>query len=151
MEAQFTQEEGYVASISDIFYSLSFAEKPASSVIELKMVVIACSLAIFSATEMEKLRSHWESRAQLLQIPATLEWLDFQAQLHVQISDMLYPNAAKINYSKFEPTYTIPHHVPNALPLLSSLDYDYLLKNAMKVKDPSGKIIIVETGPQQQV
>jgi hypothetical protein len=42
-------------------------------------------------------------------------------------------------------------YVPHALPLSSTSDYDYLLKNAMKTKEPSVKIIIVETGRQQQV
>jgi hypothetical protein len=100
---------------------------------------------------MKKPRLCWESRARLLQVPATLEWLDFQAQLNVQISNALYPKAAKVEYSRFKATYTIPRLVLNALPLLAPSDYDYLLKNALKAKDPSVKIVIVETGPQQQV
>ena len=92
-----------------------------------------------------------ESKAQLLQIPSTLEWLDFQGRLNVQISDMLHSKVAVVDYSKFNATYTIPCHVPNALPLLASSNYNYLLKNVVKVKDPSAKIVVIETGPQQQV
>ena len=99
---------------------------------------------------MKKPKSRRESKARLLEIPTTMEWLDFQARLNIQISDMLYPKTAKIDYSKFEATYTIPRHVPNALPLFAPTDFSYLLKNAIKAKDPSVKIIVVETGPQSQ-
>ena len=109
-----------------------------------------CSLAIYSVTEMKKPKSQREPKAWLLEIPATMEWLDFQAQLNIQISDMLYPKAAEIDYSKFEATYTIPRHVPNALPLFAPTDFSYLLKYAIKAKDPSVKIIVAETGPQSQ-
>jgi hypothetical protein len=99
---------------------------------------------------MKKPKSRRESKVRLLEILATMEWLEFQAQLNAQISDALYP-AAEIDYSKFEATYTIPRHVPNALPLLASTDYAYLLKNAMKAKGPAVKIVIVETGPGLQL
>ena len=57
---------------------------------------------------------------------------------------------AHCNYSNFEATYTIPCHVPNTLPLLASSNYTYLLKNATKSKDPTVKIIIIETHMQSQ-
>jgi hypothetical protein len=113
--------------------------------------MIACSLAIFSAAEMKKPKTRRECKARLLEVPSTMEWADFQAQLNVQISDTLYPTATVIDYSKFETTYTIPRHVPNALPLLALADYTYLVKNAMKLRDPAIKIIIVETGMQLAV
>ena len=134
--------------LPEYIYSLSVTERATLPVIELETVIIVCSLAIFSVTEMKKPKSQCESKVWLLEIPTTMEWLDFQAQLNIQISDTLYPKAVKIDYSKFEATYTIPCHVQNALPLFAPTDFSYLLKNAIKAKDPSIKIIVVETGPQ---
>lgn len=114
------------------------------------MVVIACSLAIFSIAEMKKPKSRRSPKVRLLETLATMEWVDFRTQLDLQIRDTLYPGAIEVNYSNFEATYTIPRHVPNALPLLASSDYTYLLKNATKSKDPTVKIIIIETRMQSQ-
>ena len=113
--------------------------------------MIAYSLAIFSAAEMKKPEPRRESKVQLLEIPATMEWVVFQMRLNVLIANALYPTVAKIDYSKYEATYTIPRLVPNPLPLLASADYMYLLKNATKAKDPAVKIVVIETGPQLQM
>ncbi|KAH9986222.1 hypothetical protein BJV77DRAFT_935229, partial [Russula vinacea] len=116
---------------------------------------IAYSLAIFSAAEMKKPKPCCKSKVQLLEVPAMTEWVVFQMQLNVLIANTLYPTVAKIDYSKYEATYTIPNLIPPPLflmlPLLSSADYMYLLKNATKAKDPAVKIVIVETGPQSQM
>jgi hypothetical protein len=133
--------------------SLSFTGKAASPVINPKTVVIVCSLAIISTAEMKKPKSHRETKARLLETPASIEWVDFQAWLYYLIRDTLYPRAGateilQFDFSLFEATYTIPRHVLNALPLLASADYAYLLKNAMKVKDPSVKIVIIEKSRQ---
>jgi hypothetical protein len=128
-------------------FSLPFTGK-ASPVVEPEVVVIACSLAIFPAAEMKKPKTRREAKVRLLETRASMDWVDFRTQLDLQIRDTLYPGAMEIVYSKFEATYTIPRHVPNALPLLASSDYSYLLKNAMKAKDPTVKIVIIETGPQ---
>lgn len=113
--------------------------------------MIAYSLAIFSAAEMKKPKPRRESKVRLLEVPAMMEWVVFQMRLNVLIANTLYPTVAKIDYSKYEATYTIPRLVPSPLPLLSSADYMYLLKNATKAKDPAVKIVIVETGPQSQM
>lgn len=60
----------------------------------------------------------------------------FWTQFDLQIQDTVYPGTIELVYSKFEATYTIPCHVPNALLLLASSNYSYLLKNASKERIP---------------
>ena len=109
--------------------------KAALPVVDLKTIVIACSLAIFSAAEMKKPKARRESKVRLLEIPAMMEWVDFRMQLNARISDTLYPTAFNLDYSKFEATYTIPRLVPNALPLLASSDYDNVASCSPEVQD----------------
>ncbi|TFK35642.1 hypothetical protein BDQ12DRAFT_611582, partial [Crucibulum laeve] len=65
--------------------------------------------------------------------------------LHIQTADALYPKLPTVNFTFFEATFTIPRLVTNPLPLATPTDYEFLLKNACKMKsDPSVKIIITE-------
>ena len=58
------------------------------------------------------------------------------------ICDLLFPEQAVVDNNKNKMTWCIPHVVLWALSLVSTADYNLLIKKALKMKDPNVKILV---------
>jgi len=70
--------------------------------------------------------------------------MDLYGRLKITICDLLFPQQAVFGDDRYEVTWCIPRHVPQALSLALTADYDQLVKKALKMKEPSVKILVDE-------
>ncbi|KAG6847329.1 hypothetical protein H0H93_008788, partial [Arthromyces matolae] len=114
-----------------------------------KPILITYNITLFSHEQMKIPKTRREPNARFLEAESNLEWVDFRAQLYVQISNALFPDVVAPDFSKLDIKFSIVRHAPLPLPLVSANDYNHLLKMVSKCKtDPSVRIHVIETQPQ---
>jgi len=105
---------------------------------------ISYTISTFSLEELKKPVTHRKPRSRLIDLSSDLEWVDVKAHLKIVICDQLFPQEAVVEDNCYEMTWCIPHIVTNALSLYTVADYQQLVKNALKGKEPGVKILVDE-------
>ena len=92
-------------------------------------------------TELKKLATCHKPKSCLIDLSSDLKWVDVKAHLKIAICDLLFPVAEDADYDM---AWYIPCVVTNPLSLHTVADYQQLVKKALKVKEPSVKIMVEE-------
>ena len=75
---------------------------------------------------------HHKAKSHLVELSSTLEWIYIHGMVKGAICDLLFPEQAVVDNNKYKMTWCIPHIVPQALSLVSTADYNLLIKKALK-------------------
>ena len=98
-------------------------------------------ILIFSLVELAKPKTR-RDKVCMLMLSADMEWIDVYAMLKVKAVDVLFPGQDVVRDDAIEITFTIPRIIKNPLPLSSSADYKYIIKNTVSMKTPAANIVI---------
>lgn len=108
------------------------------------MYDVTYNLTLWSLREMAKKKSSQEPTSAYIKLKSTMEWVDAQAQIKVEIVKALFPNKATVNNSQYSVFFSIPRHVKN-LKLVSEEDYAHMLSITEKVKNnPTVNLVVKE-------
>jgi hypothetical protein len=81
----------------------------------------------------------------VMQLSSDLPWVDFFAQVKILAANALFQTKAMIDDDQISLAFTIPRRA-NLTALSKEDKYDYMVQTALKVKDPSVKISVVQVG-----
>ena len=136
-----------------IFFSLEKPSKHAEpadhnannadeELVQKQILKISYTITTFSLEELKKPSMHHKVKSHLIELSSTLEWIYIHGMVKGAICDLLFPEQAVVDNNKYKMTWCIPHVVPQALSLVSTTDYNLLIKKALKMKDPNVKILV---------
>jgi hypothetical protein len=109
-----------------------------------QVVTIAYTITAFSLEELKKPATRRKAKSRLIELSSNLDWMDLHGHLKITICDLLFPQQAVVGDDRYEMTWCIPRHVPQALSLATTADYNQLVKKALKMKEPGVKILVDE-------
>ena len=140
-------------SLIMIFFSLEKPSKHAEpadhnannadeELVQQQILKISYTITTFFLEELKKPSMHQKVKSHLIELSSTLEWIYIHGSVKGAICDLLFPEQAVVDNNKYKMTWCIPHVVPQALSLVSTTDYNLLIKKALKMKDPNVKILV---------
>ena len=84
---------------------------------------------------------HHKAKSHLVELSSTLEWIYIHGMVKGAICDLFFSEQAVVDNNKYKMTWCIPYIVPQALSLVSTADYNLLIKKPLD-ENPNVKILV---------